>query len=162
MMPASHHFDGQETFDIPRERLWEFLTDIRSVPRCLTNLEAPQFPSPDSLTGKLDSKFSFLHGKLDIAIQITDRQKPVSTKIIVTVRGIGCRALIHGSIELAGPDPAPGPTSLRWQADARLEGLLSAVSKGLIEGAARKLIAETFQTIRCLAVGPQAGGTPCL
>jgi carbon monoxide dehydrogenase subunit G len=80
----------------------------------------------------------------------------------VTVRGIGCRAIINGTIELPDPNPAPGPTLLRWQAEAQLEGLLAAVSKGLIEGAARKLIAETFQTIRILVVEPQGGGSPCL
>ena len=149
-MTSTHQFNGEETFNIPREKLWEFLTDVHNVPHCLPNLKNPQFPSADSLSGKLASSFSFLHGALDLAIQMMVREKPTAAKMIATVRGVGCRAIINGAIEL--PEPATGPTLLRWQAQVQLEGLLSAVSKGLIEGAARKLIYDTFQTIRILSV----------
>lgn len=147
-MQSTHQFNGEESFSVPRERLWQFLTDVHNVPRCLPNLKDPQFPSPDSLSGKLASSFSFLHGALDLTILIADRVEPSAAKMTVTVRGVGCRAIINGVIDL--PEPGVGPTQLRWQAQAQLEGLLAAVSKGLIEGAARKLIADTFQTIRVL------------
>ncbi len=145
-MPSTLQFQGEEAFDATRETLWRFLADIRNVPQFVPNLRDAQFPAPDTLTGKLASSFSFMHGKLDLTIQITERQEPSGSKMTVTARGVGNRAIITGSIEL--PEVAAGPTLLRWQAAVQLEGLLKAVSKGLIEGAARKIIAETFQAVR--------------
>ena len=154
-MQTTHQFNGQEPFDAPREKIWEVLTDVHNVPQLLPNLKDAQFPSADLLSGKLASSFSFLHGELNLAIQITDRERPTAAKMTVTVRGIGCRAVIHGSIDL--PPSPTGPALLRWQAEAQLEGLLAAISKGLIEGAARSLVASTFEKIRTLMAPPSPG-----
>jgi len=145
-MLSSHQFHGDETFGVPRDTLWRFLTDLRNVPSYVPNLQEVQFPAPDTVTGKLVTGFSFLKGTLDLAIQITGRCEPSSAQMTITSRGVGSRAILTGAMEL--PEVGAGPTLLRWQVVAQLEGLLGAVSKGLIEGAARKLIADTFQAIR--------------
>jgi carbon monoxide dehydrogenase subunit G len=144
-MHAVHQFHGEERFEVSRERLWSFLTDLRNVPACVSKLERVEFPAPDTLAGKLASSFSFLRGSLDMTIQITERAFPRS-RMTVACRGMGARATIAGTIEV--PElPEPGAL-LKWQALAELDGLLGAVSKGLIEGAARKVIADTFESVR--------------
>jgi carbon monoxide dehydrogenase subunit G len=143
---ATFQFHGTENFAVPRQQLWQFLTDLRNVGRCLPNFSDAKFPNPDTLTGKLGSSFTFARGTFDVTIEFRERRPQDSARALVTATGLGCQAVIDSSLRLT--ETGPQETALEWSATVELGGLLSFVSKGLIEGAARKIIADSFDAVR--------------
>jgi carbon monoxide dehydrogenase subunit G len=158
---STFQFQGEERFDAPRAVVWEFLTDLRNVSRCAPNLQDVQFPAPDTLTAKLVPDLSFVKGALDLKMELKERESPQSARLVITARGMGSEAVVDAAMQLtetARPKPSKGKeTSLQWKAQASLSGLLSAIGKGLAEGAAKQVIADVFGAIRReLAASPSA------
>ena len=56
---STFQFNGEERFDTSIEVLWNFLTDLRNVPRCAPQLKNTEFPDENTLHAKLPSTFSF-------------------------------------------------------------------------------------------------------
>jgi carbon monoxide dehydrogenase subunit G len=142
---ATFQFRGEESFDQPRAKVWRFLTDLRNIQKCSPQLQEVKYPRDGAMTAKLVPDFSFARGALDLVVEMKEKSEPDSAHVVVTARGMGSSAAIDVRLALSGSELA---TQLRWSAEAKLGGLLSAVSKGLIEGAAKKLIAETFEKVR--------------
>src|SRR5947207_1161912 len=91
---SSFQFQGEERFDASRQALWDFLTDLRNMPRCAPNLQHPEFPDPNTLHGKLASGFSFVQGSLDLTVEVKERDEPQAARVLITARGMGSRAVI--------------------------------------------------------------------
>jgi carbon monoxide dehydrogenase subunit G len=145
---STFEFQGEERFSTNRQTLWQFLSDLHNVPRYTPNLQNVQFPSDDKMTAKLTPGFSFAKGTFDLAIEVKERQTPHTAKMLVTARGMGCRAIIEGTARLSEDSTAPAATLLQWNATATLEGLMGLVSKGLIEGASKKILSDAFDAMR--------------
>jgi len=84
---------------------------------------------------------------LEITVQFLEPLAEPTAKLSIAAPGVGTKIFIDASMELA-EEAGGAATLLKWEANSRFEGLLSAVSRGLIEGAARKIIADVFQAIR--------------
>jgi len=138
-------FQGEESFDHPQAKVWRFLTDLRNIEKCSPQLQDVKYPRDGTLTAKLVPDFSFARGALDLVVEVKEKSEADSARVVVTARGMGSSAEIDVRLALAA---SGGKTQLDWHADAKLGGLLSAVSKGLVEGAAKKVIAETFEKVR--------------
>jgi carbon monoxide dehydrogenase subunit G len=138
-------FQGEELFDHPQPKVWRFLTDLRNIQKCSPQLQEVKYPRDGAMTAKLVPEFSFARGALDLTVELKEKAEPDTARVALTARGMGSNAEIEVGLSLTGSD---NKTQLRWTADAKLGGLLSAVSKGLVEGAARKVIAETFAKVR--------------
>jgi carbon monoxide dehydrogenase subunit G len=142
---ATFQFQGEESFDEPRPKVWRFLTDLRNIEKCSPQLQEVKYPRDGAMTAKLVPDFSFARGALDLIVEVKEKSEPDSARVVVTARGMGSSAEIDVRLSL---EMSNDKTLLHWSADAKLGGLLSAVSKGLVEGAAKKVITETFEKVR--------------
>ena len=159
---AAMQFAGEEVFSQEPEELWRRLTDLSFMARTIPGLESVSRSEPHVLECRVRPGFSFVRGTLDVTMELTEQRPSSAARMQVRAKGIGASLVVETALELTPVEtgrPAPGDgtgsagtkpgTRLRWTAEVReLGGLLKAVSRGLIEAAAKKVIADAWAGFR--------------
>jgi carbon monoxide dehydrogenase subunit G len=91
-------------------------------------------------------KFSFLTGSMQMIFDILEADRPTSARMRVTGKGIGASLVIETSINLSAEGTG---TRLDWESEVtQMSGLVKALSRSLIEGAARRVVADSWAVFR--------------
>jgi hypothetical protein len=140
------NFTGEEQFATPQRDLWHRVTDLSAMAQRLPGLEEVARSERKRLVCRVRPRFSFLSGTIRLAVEITQEEPPVSARMRVQGKGIGTSLVIETGIVLSALENA---TSLVWSSEvAETTGLLKAVSPGLLEATARRVMADVWQSLR--------------
>jgi carbon monoxide dehydrogenase subunit G len=83
---------------------------------------------------------------MQMVFDVLETNRPSSARMRVKGKGIGASVTIETSIRLS---PETDGTRLEWSSQVtELGGLIKAVSRSLIEGAARKIVSDSWVTFR--------------
>lgn len=148
------HFEGDKQFPHALPDLWARLSDARFLVQCIPDVQTVHRAEPAAAAFILRPGFSFARGNLDTTLRIEEAVPDQSVRVVVESRGIGSRSTVEAALTLAPGDG--GGTRLHWSAAIReLGGLLKMVPQGLIQAAAKKVIADVWASIEAkLAAQP--------
>jgi 2-furoyl-CoA dehydrogenase large subunit len=139
-------FGGEERFDVSPERLFAALTDLDVLAKSIPDVVSTQPEGIDRLRAVVRPGFSFLRGKLDLDIELRERDPPHRATLAIASRGIGVKMAVESHLEIA---PADGGSRLAWRARlTELSGLVAALSPGLIQSAAEAVIRRGWEQVR--------------
>jgi uncharacterized protein len=140
------NFSGSEHFDVPVETAFDQITDLKVTAKTLPGLERVERLEPKHLECRVRPKFSFLTGSMQMVFDMLETDRPSSARMRVVGKGIGASLAIETSIRLTAEGTG---TRLDWSSEVtELGGLIKALSRSLIEGAARKVVADSWATFR--------------
>jgi uncharacterized protein len=140
------NFSGSEHFDYPVETVFDQITDLQVTAKTLPGLERVERLEPKHLECRVRPKFSFLTGSMQMIFDILETDRPSTARMRVVGKGIGASLAIETSIRLTAEGTG---TRLDWSSQVtELGGLIKALSHSLIEGAARKVVADSWATFR--------------
>jgi uncharacterized protein len=140
------NFSGHEHFDAPPETVFDQLTNLEFTAKTLPGLERVEKLEPRHLECRVKPKFSFLTGSMQMVFDVLETERPKSARMRVTGKGIGASIVIETSIRISAEATGSG---LDWSSEVtEFGGLLKAVSRGLIEGAAKKIVSDSWITFR--------------
>jgi carbon monoxide dehydrogenase subunit G len=140
------NFSGTEHFDVPVETAFDQITDLKVTAKTLPGLERVERLEPTHLECRVRPKFSFLTGSMQMIFDVLETERPSSARMRVVGKGIGASLAIETSIRLTAEGTG---TRLDWSSEVtELGGLIKALSRSLIEGAARKVVADSWATFR--------------
>ncbi len=140
------NFSGSEHFDVPVETAFDQITDLKVTAKTLPGLERVERLEPKHLECRVRPKFSFLTGSMQMVFDMLETDRPSSARMRVVGKGIGASLAIETSIRLTAEGTG---TRLDWSSEVtELGGLIKALSRTLIEGAARKVVADSWATFR--------------
>jgi carbon monoxide dehydrogenase subunit G len=139
-------FSGQEQFAISPERLWDRVTDLDFMAKCIPGMQQIDRSEPQLLACRVRPDFSFLTGSLRVTLEIVDLQPPRTAQMRVHGKAIGASTVVLTSIEIHSEDKG---ARLDWQSEiSERTGMLKTISRGLIEGAARKVTETAWAAFR--------------
>jgi carbon monoxide dehydrogenase subunit G len=139
-------FSGEEHFTQNREELYAKLTDLNFMSKTFPGLQKVEKLEPKRLVVKLKPGFSFIAGTLTNTMELVEEHPPESARIRVQGKGIGASVVVIIHAQLKPTNPG---TTLAWQAEVtELGGLLKPVPRPLIEGAANKVVTDTWSAFR--------------
>jgi carbon monoxide dehydrogenase subunit G len=139
-------FSGIEHFDAPVETVFDQLTNLEFTAKTLPGLERVDKLAPQHLECRVKPGFSFLTGSMQMVFDVLEANRPSSARMRVKGKGIGASVVIETSIQLSREGTG---TKLEWSSEVtELGGLIKAVSRALIEGAARKIVSDSWGTFR--------------
>ncbi len=147
-------FSGFEHFDAPVETVFDQITNLEFTAKTLPGLERIEKLAATHLECRVKPPFSFLSGAMQMVFDVLESDRPSSARMRVKGKGIGASVTIETSIKLS---PEMDGTRLEWSSQVtELGGLIKAVSRSLIEAAARKIVSDSWVTFRDhLARSPQ-------
>ena len=145
---------GEYHIAASRERVWEALNDPEilkaSIPGC-TELEAV---GDDSFTATVTAKVGPVKAKFQGQVALSDMDPPNGSTIQGGGKG-GPAGFAKGGAKVRLEADGDG-TILRYEVEANVGGKLAQIGSRLIDGTARKLSGEFFETFSELAAEPAA------
>lgn|SRR5579862_3148008 len=140
------NLSGTEHFDAPVERVFDQITNLEFTAKTLPGVERVEKLEPKHLECRVKPGFSFLTGSMQMTFDVLEAERPTSAKMRVKGKGIGASVTIETSVHLTAEGTG---TRLDWSSEVtELGGLIKAVSRALIEGAAKKIVSDSWGTFR--------------
>ena len=140
------NLSGFEHFDGPVETVYDQLTNLEFTAKTLPGLERVEKLTPTHLECRVKPPLGFLAGSMQMVFDVIESNRPTSARMRVKGKGIGASLTIETSIKLS---PEMEGTRLEWASQVtELGGLIKALSRTLIEGAAKKIVSDSWITFR--------------
>jgi len=140
------HLEG--LFDTPASvsRVYALVTDPKEVAGCMPGLQKVDVKSPDEFDAVVRVGVSFIRG--DFALHFRSIEKEPASGAKFAVHGMGLGSAVDMEIVLAISAGENGGASMRWQADAKVNGRIASLGQRLMEAQADKIIREFFDCFR--------------
>ena len=139
-------FEGVETFALPVPAVFAKLSDAGFVAGCLSGATVG-LSTPDKAEWKVKPKLAFISGSLDTTATVTARDVDARAVYQIHAKGIGASSTVDAVMSFA--PTADGGTAVTWTGDITARtGLLKLVPSSLIEGSAKKVIADVWADVR--------------
>lgn len=139
------HLEGDKPFRQPPEKLFSRLTDLGFLLTCLPDVAQVKSVEAGRAIAIVRPSFAFVKGTLELTIEKLEELPPVSARLLFRNKGIGSSAEVEAGFTLSASE---GGTKLHWVGELKsLGGLLKLVPRGLIQGAAQKVVADMLDGI---------------
>jgi hypothetical protein len=137
---------GSVEIAAPRSAVWALLMDVDRLARCGPDVDSIERRDATHATVRATVGFGFMRAGVSIDLELTEIVPPDRIALEGHGEASGNRLEAHGRASLRGPEA--GPTTIDWTADLEVTGPLAGMAGRMIEGAASKLIEDTFDCIR--------------
>lgn len=140
---------GEHTFNVPREKVWEFLLDPEVLKASLPGCEKLEEVGEDEYVATMKIGISFIRGTFSGKVKITDKNEPESYKMAVEGSGPQGQVSGVGTLELVDQG---GSTLVKYRGDANVRGSLARVGARMIQPAAKTIVGQFFERMEKEAV----------
>jgi carbon monoxide dehydrogenase subunit G len=145
-------FQGNKQFALPIAEVAAKMSDAAFLVHCLPDIEITE-ATPDKAAWKLKPRLSFLTGSLHIEMTATERNPGQAIAFKVFSKAMGATSTVLTRLKFEQSEG--GGTVIHWTGIIeQVTGLLKAVPKGLMQGAAEKVIEDVWAAVAAKLGGP--------
>ena len=132
---------GTQTFPVPRQQVWAFLTDPQCLAKCMPGCEKLEPVGENDYSGIINVGLAAVKGVYNGKVKLDEMRPPTHYKMVLD--GKGKQGFIKGSgtIDL---EEQNGQTLLKYSGDVQIGGPLASVGQRMIDGAAKMMIGQFF------------------
>jgi uncharacterized protein len=139
------HFEGVEIFSAELGLVFAKLSDASFLANALPDTRVVSADA-DRAEWRVKPKLPFLSGELETVAVVVERTAGQIVKYRLDSKGIGSGSVVESALTFSTTEAG---TQVNWTGDlTAMTGLLKLAPKGLIQGAAQKVIADCWQAIR--------------
>jgi len=140
------HFEGLFDTRATESRVYALVTDPKEVAGCMPGLQKVDVKSPDEFEVVVRVGVSVIRGDFTLRFRSIEKEQASGAKFAVHGTGLGSAVDMEISLAiLAGKD---GGASMRWQADAKVNGKVASLGQRLMEAQAERIVREFFDCFR--------------
>jgi carbon monoxide dehydrogenase subunit G len=144
---------GTSTLASDRATVWKALNDpavlVRTIPGC-QRLEAL---GDDAYAMTVSAGVGSIKGVYDGQVRLSDQQHPGS--FTLHAQGAGAPGTIGADVRVTLEDAPDGGTSLSYDADATVGGMIGGVGQRMLTGVSKKMAAEFFANVDAALAAPE-------
>ena len=144
---------GEQLIPAPREKVWQALNDPEVLQASIPGCESLTKTSDTSFEAKVRAKVGPVSAAFTGAVTLSNIDPPNSYTISGEGKG-GVAGFAKGGADVRLEDAEGGQTRLRYDVKAQVGGKLAQIGSRLIEGTAKKLAGEFFETFAQQVAGP--------
>ncbi len=138
-------FSGSYLLPGTPEQVWALLNDPERLAKCLPGCERLEPDGPDRYRAAIKFALAAVSGRYNGSVELAEKKPPHSLRIRLEGKGVPGFVKGEGQLELTEKQ---GQTELRYAGEAQVGGMIAAVGQRMIEGAARKIIQQFFESAR--------------
>ena len=142
---------GSYRFDISRERLWDTLMDPAAVRGCVPGVRSFTVLAPDRYEIEVAVRVGVVSGSYKATLEVVEQTAPVSYRMVV--QGSGARTNVKGEGGVALTAEDDGTTTLTFDGDVQVTGVLARAGQRLMSSVAKTQIDRFFQCLNSKAAG---------
>lgn len=136
--------EGTHTLAAPRHRVYQLLSDPRTLAKALPGCEKFEPAGADTFKVKIKLGLAALSGAYQGMVKLSEQRPPDHLRLTMNSRGPW--GFVDGDGTLTLEDKG-GQTLVRYSGDLKVGGIVASVGQRLLDGAARKVIGEFFDSL---------------
>jgi uncharacterized protein len=142
---------GQATLHAPIDTVWTVLNDPSVLVRTIPGCERLQATGTDSYKMVVSAGVASIKGTYAGEVALTDQQVPYS--FLMKASGAGGPGTISTEVRVRLADGGDGSTTLDYDADAVVGGVIAGVGQRMLVGVAKKMAGEFFKSVDDVLTG---------
>ena len=141
------HYDGSFEVPVPKQKVYDFVMDPAKITSIFPDVQDVKIIDENNFTLKARIGISFIRGMMDVKMSIVERRPPSFAKMKAKGNGLSSSVDLENSFTI---EDAPGGTGtvVKWDADAKIAGLMASVGSRLIDAAAQKYVAQIIGSLK--------------
>jgi len=150
---------GRHTIAAPRQQVWAALQDPAVLARTIPGCESLQVTAPDCYAATVTAGVASVKGTYQGRVSLSDKDEPTTFRL--RAEGAGAPGTIRADATIRLHEIEGGSTSVAYDADAVIGGMIGGVGQRMIAGVAKKTAGEFFGAVEGeLLGGPVAAAPP--
>jgi uncharacterized protein len=137
------HLDGSNVINGEGDRVYSLLTDPNFIAKALPDAEDVRVIDGSSLEAKIKLRIAVVSSTLRMKMTIDRTSPPTEAMLVAEGSGSGSNMKITSVFNLS----EGAPTTMRWSADAEINGVMAGIGSTLLKGFATKKVGEIFAGI---------------
>lgn len=133
---------GSQLLPAPPAEVWKAINDPKILASSLPGCDRLDPDGPDRFKAAVSFGLAAISGKYAGSLELVDKKPPHSLRLKINGKGIPGFVTGEGFIELI---PKDGKTELKYEGEAQVGGMIAGLGQRMIEGAARKIVAQFFE-----------------
>jgi carbon monoxide dehydrogenase subunit G len=147
---------GEATLQAPIAEVWKALNDPAVLVRTIPGCERLEAIGPDSYRMIITAGVASIKGTYSGEVALSDQQVPNS--FVMKASGAGGPGTVSAEVKVSLSDAGNGTTTLRYDADAVIGGVVAGVGQRMLVAVARKTAGEFFKAVDDVLSGKAAAG----
>jgi carbon monoxide dehydrogenase subunit G len=135
--------EGNAVMPAPPADVWALLTDPARLARLLPGCERLDPDGPDRFKAAVKFAIAAISGNYAGTLEFADKKPPHSLVLKLDGKGLPGFVRGQGKIELSSRG---SETEIRYAGEAQVGGMIAAVGQRLLEGVARKIVQQFFDS----------------
>ncbi|MGB0410027.1 MAG: CoxG family protein [Pikeienuella sp.] len=150
---------GTRTIAADRETVWAALNDADVLKACIKGCQELEKTSDTSFEAVVKQKVGPVSATFKGAVELSDLNPPTSYRIAGEGKG-GAAGFAKGGADVTLAD-VEGGTELSYDVDAKVGGKIAQLGSRLIDGFAKKMADQFFETFQTIVEGdPEESDSP--
>lgn len=136
---------GSYTLAVPRQQVWEALQDPAVLARTIPGCEALEVTGPDAYAATVTAGVASVKGTYQGSVALSDKQVPDQYRM--QAHGAGAPGTIRADALIRLADHDGGGTTVSFDADAVVGGMIGGVGQRMLAGVAKKTAGDFFAAV---------------
>jgi carbon monoxide dehydrogenase subunit G len=154
---------GSSQFAAEPSAVWRALNDPAVLVRCIPGCHRLEALGDDAYAMTVAAGVGSIKGVYDGQVRLTDQEHPGSFRM--NAQGTGAAGTIGADVLVTLEESDGGGTSLTYDADAVVGGMIGGVGQRMLIGVSKRMAAEFFGNVESALTGavgdlPADGGAP--
>ena len=145
---------GDTVLHADAEMVWRTVTDPEVLVRTIPGCERLEVTGPDAYAMTVSAGVASIKGTYDGKVALTDQNRPSS--FVLRASGAGASGTIRTDVAVRLSDGGDGTTSLRYDADADVGGMVGGVGQRVLTSVAKKMAGQFFANVDDVLTGAAA------
>lgn len=139
------HFEGTFTTKAPIEKVFDFLLNPNEISKCLPDLQSVEVKSEEKFDAVAKIGVGPIKGNFTFHLTVAEKEPPKHARLKAQGSGSGSSIDLDTTMDL---ESASGGTTMKWQAETRLGGLIATIGQRLVTGTVEKTMNDFFNCIK--------------
>lgn len=150
---------GQNTLQAPVEKAWDALLDPAVLVRTIPGCERLEATGENAYAMTVTAGVASIKGTYAGSCVLTDLKPHES--LVMKLDGAGAPGTIGATVDVRFADPGDGTTTIDYEADAVVGGMIGGVGQRMLTSVSKRMAAEFFGNVdQALAGAPPAAAGP--
>jgi carbon monoxide dehydrogenase subunit G len=141
---------GNAQLEAERPEVYQALNDPAVLVRCIPGCQRLEALGDDTYMMTVAAGVGSIKGVYDGRVRLTDQQEPVSFRL--HAEGAGAAGTIGAEVLVTLDSTDAGGTSLTYDADATVGGMIGGVGQRMLVGVSKRMAAEFFGNVESVLV----------
>jgi uncharacterized protein len=137
-------YGGEYKIDLPREEVWEFITDPQKVVPCIPDLLESHFEGENRFQAIVKVGVGPVRGKFKLNCELSTVEPGVVMALPINGGGMGSGVDMKAEVTLSDIENG---TLLKWECEGAVSGPIASIGGRLIDNQAKKIIQKVFENL---------------